>query len=237
MMHNNGKAPLVLLPGHLCTALMWEAQISALSDTTQCIVPCYNKGRSMAEFARHILNEIPLPHFSLAGFSMGGFVAMEMLRQAPERISRLALIGTRPDRDTAERIQHRQRHINAVKERGLAAVFPEISRNWMHRNHQQNYTLIATLQQMAMMTGDDGFLRQEYALIQRHDAQNVLATVRCPTLIIAGEDDLPNPPGKQKLMAQLIPHAQYINVPGCGHLLPMESPQVLVRALHDWLST
>ncbi len=167
---------------------------------------------------------------------MGGFVAAEILRAQPARVRRLALIGTRPDVDAAERIAQRHKDMALVSEKGFEALLPLLPGRWLSPDRRNDPALQKALVDMARRVGEDAFFRQQHALIARRDGSHPLGLVTCPTLIIAGELDGPNPPERQRLLHALIPRAQYVSVEGAGHLLSWEAPRELTAALADWLT-
>jgi pimeloyl-ACP methyl ester carboxylesterase len=226
---------MLLLPGHLCTAALWSNQIEALGDRVDCIVPSYRLGDSISQFAADVLGWAPA-QFSLAAFSMGGFVAAEMVRQAPHRVRRLALVGSRCDVDGPDRLRQRERDIALVREQGFESLLPLLPRRWLSPAYQSESAFADLLARMAREVGEEGFFRQQRALIQRNDSAPALSRVQCPTLIIAGEMDRPNPPEKQRRLQALIPHARYVSVQLAGHMLPLEAPSELTSALSDWLT-
>lgn len=229
------RETLLLLPGHLCNATLWRHQIDALSETVECVVPDYSPGDSIEAFAQAILRSAPAT-FSLAAFSMGGFVAAEILRAQPWRVSRLALIGTRPDVDAKERIRQREDDMALVAEKGFEALLALLPGRWLSPGCRSESAFEETLIRMARAVGEDSFFRQQRALIGRRDGHYPLNRVTCPTLIMAGELDTPNPPEKQRMLQTLIPHARYVCVNHAGHLLPLEAPLEVTSALADWLA-
>lgn len=229
------KPTLALLPGLICDAALWSHQIAALGERAEIVVPDLSGHDSIAELARSVLTELP-ERFSLAGFSMGGYVALEIMRQARERVERLALLCTSARADT-ERQARRRRGLIALSGRGdFKGVTPRLLPRLLHPDHLGDQTLIETIEAMAARVGRRGYVNQQTAVLGRMDSRNLLASIRCPTLVIRGRDDQMIAPDLTEEIAATVPGAKLVLIDGCGHLAPLERPTEVTAAFSDWLS-
>lgn len=227
---------LVLVPGLLCTAALWAPQIAALKDIAQCTVADHTRHRTMAGIARSILASAP-ERFALAGLSMGGYIAYEIMRQAPERVERLALLDTGYRADTPERIAARQDLIARAERGGGARLAQELLMPVLvHKARLGDKALVDTVLQMAVDTGLAAFKRQEAAIIARPDSAHILPTIRCPTLVLVGREDALTPVAQHREIADAVPGARLEIVANCGHLSTLEQPEAVSRALRAWLT-
>lgn len=224
------RPTLVLLPGHLCTEALWSAQCDALSDIADCLPLPLLGADSMQGLAESVLDSAPA-RFSLAALSMGGHVAMEIMRLAPERVERLALIDTRADVDSPERLKLRE----VDRDRSLLELVPELPARWMLPAHAADAGLAAHVADMALTIGEETRRRQQRALLARIDSRPSLRFVRCRTLILCGRQDIPNPIWMHEEMAGLIPDATLEIIERCGHLSPLEQPEAVTASLRRWL--
>jgi pimeloyl-ACP methyl ester carboxylesterase len=225
---------LVMLPGHLCTARLWEDVIPSLSPLARCLPLSLDNGSSMHELAEDVLQRSP-DTFSLLGFSMGGHVAMEIMRRAPERVQRLALLGTRADVDTEDRMRSREADLDRVRQHGVEALIPELPARWMNAAHAEDPGLRAVLAGMVRDVGETVQRAQQKALMTRADSRPSLSAIACPTLFLCGRDDLPNPVATQMEMHRLVVGSRMQVIEDSGHLVPIEQPHALGRALAEWL--
>jgi len=228
------STPIVLVPGLNCTAECYAGQIPALWQFGSVQVADHKRGSTMAEIAAAILGDAP-PRFALAGFSMGGYIVFEMLRQEPERITRLALIDTMARLDTPERLQKRHdaiRLAQAGKHRQIVAA------NYAESVHPQNARDAAireTSIRMAVENGPEVYIRQQQAIITRPDSLPLLPTIRVPTTIIVGVADTITPVADSRIMADTIPNAELVMIAGAGHMSPTEQPAAAAAALVGWM--
>jgi pimeloyl-ACP methyl ester carboxylesterase len=228
------KTPLLLLPGLLCDAALWQKQAEALGERARPIVGDLTRHDSVAAMAAAMLAEMP-ESFSLAGLSMGGYVAQEIMRQAPHRVLRLALLDTSARADTPE--QHQRRH-DLVKLAGMGhfkGVTPRLLPQLIHRDRLGDQPLVDIVMAMAERIGPDAFLRQQAAILGRPDGRAELKRIACPTLVLCGEDDALTPPPLAEEMAATIPAAELVLVARCGHLSTLEKPDEVNAALRAWL--
>jgi pimeloyl-ACP methyl ester carboxylesterase len=227
--------PLVLLPGLLCDERLFAAQQPALSAETAVTVPDLAHDDTVDAMAERVLAAAPA-RFALAGLSMGGYVAFEILRKAPERVTRLALLDTQARADT-EDAKARRRGLTRLAEKGhFKGVSPGLMPLFIHRDRLGDAELTGTVQAMAESVGRDGFLRQQAAIMARPDSRPDLQRIACPTLVLAGREDAVTPPERQHEMAASIPDATLVLLPRCGHLSPLERPDSVAHQLLLWLS-
>jgi pimeloyl-ACP methyl ester carboxylesterase len=224
--------PLLLIPGMMCDARMWGGIPAALHPRPVAhAIP--TEGETMADIAAAILADTP-PRFALAGLSLGGIVAMEVLRQAPDRVERLALLDTNPLAEAAEVRARRQGQID----RALAGDLDGVMRDEMKPNYLADPADIAVLDlclDMARALGPEVFRRQSLALRDRPDQTATLAAYRGLALVLMGEHDRPCPRDRHDLMHRLMPGSRLVIVPGAGHLPPLERPAETLTALKEWL--
>jgi pimeloyl-ACP methyl ester carboxylesterase len=197
-------------------------------------VPDLGGHDSIAALAGHVLATAP-PRFALAGLSMGGYVALEVLRRAPERVTRLALLDTQARADSATASARRHQLMALAEHGAFRGVTPRLLPLFIHPDRLGDADLVATVQAMAEGTGKEGFLRQQTAILGRPDSRPSLPAIACPTLVLAGRDDAVTPPKLQLELATLIPNATLVLIPRCGHLAPLERPDAVTRQLRLWL--
>lgn len=228
------RIPLLLLPGVLNDGDLWAHQAKQLAGIAEVSVGDTTTHADLGELAAAILAAAP-PRFALAGLSMGGYVAFEMLRQAPERVLRLALVDTSARPDTQERKRHR-RSLVALAERGqFRGVTPRMLPWLIAERHLENQALTERVYAMASRVGRDGFINQETSIMERPDSRPLLPEIKVPTIVVCGRDDQLTPSARSEEMAAAIPGADLLVVAGAGHLAPMERPFAVTRALRGWL--
>jgi len=228
--------PILFVPGLNCSPRLYAAQMPALWAFGPVIVADHRRDDSMEAIATRILRDAP-PRFALIGLSMGGYVAMALMRAAPERVAKLALLDTGPRADTPQQIENRQRQID-IALNGRFAEIPALQ--WpmlVHKNRQHDEALKAVVVQMAEETGADGFVRQQRAIAARPDSRPGLPRTACPTLILVGDGDQLTPPELSNEMNLLIPGSRLVMVPDCGHLSTLERPETVTRALLEFLQS
>ena len=230
------KTSLVLVPGLLCTRALWEPQVAALGDIADMTVADHTRHDSMQGIARSILESAP-ERFALAGLSMGGFIAVEMVRQARERVTRLALLDTNVRPETPERSEQRRALIALAEREGTRKVQEALLGVLMHKDRLADKALVETVLQMGADTGTEAFKRQQAAIMGRPDNRPILGGIRVPTLVVVGRQDALTPPEMSREIASAIPGAMLEAVADCGHLSTMERPDAVNRALRAWLTT
>ena len=231
----SGRPTVVLLPGLMCTRDLFADQIAGLADKADMIVAETRKHANLPDMARAILNDAP-PHFALAGLSMGGYLAFEILRQAPERVDKLALLGSNARADRPAQIKQRLIGIQMAKVMGCRAAQGYLLPWLVHKKRLSDRELVARIMAMADGTGAPAFERQQRAIIGRPDNRPFLAQIKCPTLIIVGEQDALTPVKVAREMAEGIADARVEIIPDCGHLSSMERPEQVNRYLSRWLA-
>jgi pimeloyl-ACP methyl ester carboxylesterase len=225
---------LVLIPGLNCTAELFAPQMAALGGDRRILVADHARDATLEAIAERLLADAP-DRFALAGLSMGGYVAFEVLRRAPERVARLALLDTSARPDTEEARANRLRLV-ALAEGGRfgevhAALWPRL----VAPHRRDDRALEAVVRRMMDETGPDGFVRQQTALMARPDSRPLLPGIEIPTLVLVGEEDVVTPPEVAREMAEAVEWASLVVVPGAGHLSTLEAPDVVNRALRAWL--
>lgn len=226
--------PLILVPGLLCSARLYAPQIAALWPYGQVTIADHRRDASMTAIAARILANAP-PRFALAGLSMGGYIAFAMLRLAPERIAKLALLDTSARPDTLEQSTAREKFISMAQEGRLDEVVETLAPRFLHRNRAQDPALRELVRDMASDTGADAFVLQQKAIMSRPDARPLLASIRCPTVVLVGDGDQLTPPDLAREISAGIHEARLVVVPDCGHLSTVERPTAVNAALAEWL--
>jgi pimeloyl-ACP methyl ester carboxylesterase len=227
--------PIVLIPGVLLSARLFAPQLPALWCQGAVTLANHIREDTLAAIAQRILAEAP-PRFALAGLSMGGYLAFEILRQAPQRVARLALLDTSARPDTAEQTAGRQVQMQLAAAGRLTEVADSQFGRAVHRDHRGDVTLRELNRRMAEEVGVAGYARQQRAVMGRPDSRPLLADIRCPTLVLVGEGDEMTPPQLAAEIAAGIRGARLTTVPGSGHLSPLEQPQAVTEALIGWLT-
>lgn len=189
----------------------------------------------MAAIARHILEAAP-PRFALAGLSMGGYLSFEIMRQAPERVLRLALLDTAPRADRPDQTERRNIQIAMARDGRFAEIPGLLFPIMVHPEHLQDEALRGPFWQMFSDTGADAFIRQQEAIKSRPDSRPSLAAIRCPTLVLVGDSDQATPPDAAREIAEGIEGARLVIVPKSGHLSTLEQPEAVMAALTDWMA-
>lgn len=234
---------LMLLPGLLCDDTVWQDQVRGLSPRVQCQVVDYGELNSLPAMARHVLQTAPADTFSLAGHSMGGRVALEVVRQAPHRVQRLALLDTgfeplaAGDAGQQEKAK-RYALLDQARAQGMRAAGQAWAPGMVHPKHLGTPLFDAILDMIERRTVTQ-FEAQITALLTRPDGEDVLRTLHCPTWLICGHDDAWSPFERHEVMSRLVP-AQWSRLEGiadCGHMATMECPDAVTALLNAWLDT
>jgi pimeloyl-ACP methyl ester carboxylesterase len=227
--------PLVLIPGLLCSARLYGPQVAALWAFGPVTVADHRRDATVDAIAARILADAP-PTFALAGLSMGGYIAFAMLRRAPERIARLALLDTSARPDLPEQKEGREKFIAMAEAGKLKDVVDLLAPRFLHRNRGNDETLKGVVRTMADETGVEAFVRQQRAIMARPDSRPLLGAIRCPTLVLVGDGDELTPPVLAREIAAGIAGSTLTVVPDCGHLSTIEKPDAVNAALARWLS-
>ncbi len=228
--------PLVFLPGMMCDARLFWPQLMEFGRDRAVMVAPVTGASSIGAIAAQVLDASP-NRFALAGLSMGGIVAMEVLRRAPERVTRLALFDTSPLPETPQVAADREPQIVAVRSGRLASMMREEIGPRCLAPGPNRGEILNLVVDMAETLGPDVFVAQSRALQRRPDQQKVLRTTRVPTLVLCGEYDQIYPVKRHEFMAELIPNADLHVVEGAGHLPTLEQPTLTNKILRDWLET
>lgn len=229
------KIPLILLPGLLCDWALWEPQVEALGDIAQSEVADLSRDESLPLMAARVLADAP-ERFALAGLSMGGYLAQEILRQAPERVTRLALLDTSARADTPERLAIRRGLMELAQKGEFKGITPRLLPQWLHPDHLGDTVLTTTVIEMAQRIGRDAYLRQMQAIMARPDGREDLRRISVPTLVLCGREDLATPLALHEEIGALVPGARLAVIERCGHLSTLEQPAAVSAALRSWLA-
>lgn len=228
------KSHLLLLPGLLCDENLWAHQARALSNAADVTVADLTRDETIESMAARVLDEAP-ETFALAGLSMGGYVAQEIIRQAPERVSRLALIDTSALADSAAQRQRRIGFIKQAQEGHFNQVTPQLLPSLIHPDRLNDTELTSTIVSMAENIGAEAFIRQQHTIMSRKDGFDVLARFSGSAVVICGRNDSLTPVEQHIAMADAIPAAALVVIEDSGHLSTLEQPQAVSAALSYWL--
>lgn len=226
--------PTVLIPGLIASPTLFEPQLSLLWQRGPVVLADTRRGSTIEDIASQILEFAP-PEFFLIGLSMGGYVAMEMIRQAPQRVLRLGLLDTSARPDTDEQTARRIAYVERVKSGEFASVVNEIYEHAVHPTRRRDGYLRSVFTTMAESVGQEAFVRQQHAIMRRGDARTWLSAVRCPTLALVGRQDGVTPPACAAEIAALVPQAWCRVVEDCGHLSTLERPAEVRKVLTDFI--
>ena len=228
------RTPLLLLPGILCDARLWRDQVIGLADVASAVVADLSLDDSVEAMARRALAIAP-PRFALAALSMGGYVAFEILRQAPERVTRLALLATSASPDGPKRAAQRRAAIASLAHGRFAGVTKRMLPRLIHADLVAS-EVGAEVRAMAQRVGGDAFLRQQTAILARPDSRPVLPSIRVPTLIGVGDGDTLTPHVESDRMHRAIPGSSLHVFGRCGHLPALERSAMTTALLRGWLA-
>jgi pimeloyl-ACP methyl ester carboxylesterase len=231
--------PLILLPGSLCNQLLFQPQIDFFKGHREVIVANFSNCDSIEAMAAKVLNEAPA-EFALAGLSMGGIVAFEMFRQAPQRIVRIAFLDTNPRAEGPENVPVRHQQINDIAQGGVETLKTFVSQQLMPKyvfGSEQRLRLEPLVMEMALDVGADEFINQWRALASRADSWSTLKDIRCPTLILCGVHDALCNEKLHRDMALEVKHARLDIIDEAGHLSTLDAPEQVNQALENWLNS
>lgn len=230
----SAKLPLVLLPGLLNDKRVFAPQIADLKSRAQIVAPELWHVDTIDAMVDTVLEAAP-PSFALAGFSMGGYVALEVFRRAPKRVKRLALIATTARGETPDGKKRRQALIDQTKLGRWRGITQLMLPMLIHPDKLKDKPLVGTLQEMAMTVGGEGYANQQRAIIGRRDNRKLLPKINVPTIVIAGRDDQVLPFSRSEEIAAGVKGARLIGLERCGHVAPLEQPAGVTTALREWL--
>ncbi|MBX7199760.1 MAG: alpha/beta hydrolase [Rhodospirillaceae bacterium] len=226
---------LVLLPGLLCDAALWRHQVETLKDIATVMVADLTQDSTIPAMAERVLDSAP-GTFALAGLSMGGYVAQEIMRQAPERVERLALIDTNARADNEEQAKARRDLIKLAEIGTFKGVTPRLLPSLIHPTRMEDPTVAGVVMEMAERVGQEAFTRQQEAILGRKDGREDLEAIRIPTLVLCGRQDLLCPVKVHEEMHVRITGSKLVVVEDCGHLAPLERPYATSAVLRYWLA-
>lgn len=229
------RVPLLLLPGLLCDEALYAPQLEALAGVADMRVADLTRRDTMAAMAADAIAQAPWPRFAVAGLSMGGYCAHEVVRQAPARVAALALLDTSARPDTPEASENRRRLMSLARH-DFPAVAETLLPKFMLPSNVADPRLAGIVRGMAARVGPEAFERQELAIISRADSRPALARIACPTLVLTGADDALITREMHEEQAKAIPGATLVVVPECGHLATIEAPEAVNAAMRDWLA-
>lgn len=226
--------PLVLIPGQLCTGKIWQNQIDALADISTTSIADQHTTDTVSQIAELILKTAP-DKFALAGHAMGGFIAFEVMRQAPDRVVGLALLDTIAAADTPAQIERRMGYAKLVQEGHFGDVIEQRYDLVLHPDRTGEPALRAAVKQMAMETGAEAFLRQQNIIITRPDSRIDMHEITCPTLVLMGRQDALSSLETHQEIANAIRNATLEVIEDCGHFSTLEKPKEVNNLLRQWL--
>jgi pimeloyl-ACP methyl ester carboxylesterase len=227
--------PIVLVPGLGSSVRTHLSILPALWRHGSVFVANQTRDESIAAMAARVLDEAP-PKFSLIGHSLGGYIVLEMIRQQPHRVARLALLNTSARPDTPEATAVRRERIAETQAGRYAEMQEKYFPLIVHPDRANDATLIELSRRTREDSGPEAYLRQQHAIIARIDSRPHLKDIRVPTLVLSGDKDMLISNELSKEMAAMIPGAELVIVPDCGHLAPAERPEAVIAALDGWLS-
>jgi pimeloyl-ACP methyl ester carboxylesterase len=228
------KPVLILAPGLLCDAALWRHQSAHLGDVAEVKVADFTHQTTMAAMAASVL-ALTEGSFALAGFSMGGYVALEVMRQAPERVARLALLGTSARADAPEHSARRRGMIELAEKGDFKGVTARILPLFLPEERLEDEPLVAAVMEMTRRVGKDAFLRQQAAIMGRADSRPDLGAIAAPTLVACGRQDTLTPLALSQEIAAGIPNSTLVPIEACGHMSTMERPEAVTALLRYWL--
>lgn len=228
------KTPVVLLPALMCNAGLFLHQIQALKEEVDFFVPDLTLDTDIGSVAERVLREAP-DYFALAGISMGGYIAFEIMRRAPERVKRLALIDTSALPDTEGARRKRMNMIETAREAGMKNIIHSVLPNLVAPKHLDNDMVCRVLLYMAEKVGIQGYINQQKIIMSRPDSFPLLPGITCPTLVFGGYQDKLTPPDLMKKIADAIPNAVHAVIADSGHMSPLENPAAVTAVMRAWL--
>lgn len=225
---------LVLIHGHLCSPGMWRRQVAQLSASYDLHVPSIGAHDTIRGFSKALLTGLP-DSFSVAGFSLGGYIAMDMIRIAPQRIRRVALLDTVSHVDTPEQQARRDANLRRAAEGGFANIRSEFCAALSGPVIARDAALREEIDAMVIAHGADTYRIQQTAMRNRESFEMLLKQLTCPLLVAYGEEDALTPPAAHHAMAVRAPHAALVGIPGAAHMSPVEQPIAVGCLLDMWM--
>jgi pimeloyl-ACP methyl ester carboxylesterase len=228
------KQTLLLLSGLLCDESFWTDIPQRLSAAAQVSVVSFRGFSSIPAMAQHVLDIAP-DRFALAGHSMGGRVALEVVRAEPKRVTGLALLNTAVHAVRDGEPQSRSHLLRVAYERGMSALAAEWLPPMMGSDAVRAAHVVAHMTAMIERWTADAYAAQVSAMLHRPEAMSVLRNISVPTLLLSGSDDTWSPVSQQQSIRRRIPHATLFEIHGAGHMAPLERPDSVAIALKEWL--
>lgn len=228
-----GRQTVVLVPGLVCDGAVWAHQRAGLADVADCLVPEVCEPDTMQGMAAEVLAQAP-ERFALAGFSMGGYIALEVVRQAPDRVTRLALVDSGARADAPEQTVSRKAAMAACQAGRFTSVIEDMLPLLLHPVRLV-HPLADMVRAMAARVGAAAFVRRQKALMSRNDARDLLPGLNVPLRVICGRDDRLTPLERSREIVDLAKGARLSLVEDCGHMPLLERPQAATALLRDWL--
>lgn len=223
----------LLVSGLNCTGAAYAPAITALSGHGHVHLAHTGIGENMREIATALLDTAP-DRFALAGFSMGGYIAFEILRQAPERVTKLALVSTQAHPDTPDDIAKREQTIRLLEAGKIEPYMPDANDSALDPSARGRADLVTLRTRMNAQLGRDMYIRQQRAILNRIDSRPDLANITVPTMVLVGDSDEVCPPDAAQLMAQTIPNATLFTIKNAGHFAMVEQPEACMPAFEAW---
>jgi pimeloyl-ACP methyl ester carboxylesterase len=241
LQHPDVKKSLLLVPGLLCDDAVWASQAAALADIADVRVANNGETDSLGALAESIIAHAP-PRFALAGHSMGGRIALEVARRAPERLIGFALLDTgyealAPGEAGEREAAGRHALLATARREGMRAMARTWLQGMVYAPRLTDKELVEPILDMFERRTPDLFALQIKALLGRPDATSILPTLRCPTLVLCGREDAWAPPSRHDVMAKMIRHSTLEIIPDCGHMSTLERPQAVNQAFRRWLES
>ncbi|WP_313436946.1 alpha/beta fold hydrolase [Novosphingobium sp.] len=225
--------PVVFLPGLLCDQALWRGQVHALADVAAPMIADLTLDDTIGAMAERTLAAAPR-RFSLAGLSMGGYVALEIMRRAPERVSRLALINSSARSDTPERQRQRQAGIESLRRGKFVGITHRLLGDLVHSDHTVG-PVADEMRGMASRVGGDAFIRQQHAIMTRPASLDSLEAIGVPTMVVVGDGDRITPPDHAREIHERIAASSFHMIGSCGHMAALEHPEQVNFLLRNWL--
>jgi pimeloyl-ACP methyl ester carboxylesterase len=229
------RVPLLLIPGLLCDGALWRHQAEHLAELARVQIADVTQQDSMAAMADAVLAAAPAGRFALAGLSMGGYVALEIMRRAPERVIRLALLDSSARSETAESRARRLGFMEQAERGDFKGVTGRLLPLLVHSDRLGDAALTGAIMAMSLRVGKEAYLRQQKAIIGRPDSRSRLGEITATTLVLVGRQDALTPLDLHEEMAARIPHARLVIVEQAGHLTTMEQPEAVTAVMRYWL--
>ena len=228
------KETLVLIPGTLCDASLFENQLTGMSDLANCQVVDCSRCDSLVDMATLILSEVE-ENFALLGFSYGGIIAFEIMRRASQRVTKLILLNTNFKVPSEATVTSQKKYLKMVETGDFRKITTDFTKDSMlHPKNAKCLEIREKVLRMALNVGELGFINQVKSQLNRPDSTDDLPKINCPTLIISGREDQICPPILHEEMARLIPNSTLVIIGECGHLIPLEQPKILNETIRKW---